>query len=231
MLNKITVAFQWRWQRLTQDTLFDLRHGLQTRQVEEAYLNDIKSDYRQYCEPYQASRWRLFNKMLKALPIDYAKYTFYDAGCGKGRALLFSSKFKFKKAIGVEISADLLKLAQTNIDKYLTQNSLYYEIELVNDNVLNHTIPDQPLVVFLYNPFNGLVLSQFIEKLAAQHKENGQPLFLVYMVPACREIIENQGNFRLYQTVSGSCIYEFNKQAFNTNLNQAHSDNVYRNAS
>jgi len=221
MINRIKEAIRWRWQRFIGDTLFDLLHGLKTSLVETSYLDKLQSPNRQYMETYQASRWSLFRKMVAALPIDHRDFTFVDAGCGKGRALIFSSRFHFKRAVGIEISADLLSTAHWNIQKYFGNNKLY-NIELVNSDVTTYELPHEPLVVFLYNPFNGLIMSRFIENLACQAAQSNQPVYIVYMVPWCKELIERQGSFELFTTVSGSCIYRYVglKTVENFNVNE-----------
>lgn len=56
-----------------------------------------------------------FLRLLRRLPIDPARFTFIDLGCGKGRTLILAARSQFRRAVGVEISPDVLAVAQRNV--------------------------------------------------------------------------------------------------------------------
>ncbi len=56
-----------------------------------------------------------FNAALDRLALDWARFTFVDIGCGKGRALLLATRHPFRSFLGVELSPDLAAVAQRNL--------------------------------------------------------------------------------------------------------------------
>src|ERR1019366_288563 len=51
---------------------------------------------------------------LELLPEPSHNFTFLDLGCGKGRALLIAAHFDFPQILGVELSPDLCRIAESN---------------------------------------------------------------------------------------------------------------------
>src|SRR3954451_11618073 len=59
------------------------------------------------------ARWR---NTLSDPVHDPGDYSFVDVGAGKGRAVLLASRLPLRSAIGVELSADLARVAHANIE-------------------------------------------------------------------------------------------------------------------
>ena len=61
---------------------------------------------------YQGTWPRVFNRIMASLNVDYKDFVFMDLGSGKGKALLLSSHYPFKKIIGVEYDVRLHEIAK-----------------------------------------------------------------------------------------------------------------------
>ncbi len=83
---------------------------------------------------------------------------FIDIGSGKGKACLFASaKQPFKNIIGIEFSAPLVTIANRNKDKADLKN-----ITFISADATEFELPNQTSLVFMYNPFDSVVLEKFI---------------------------------------------------------------------
>src|SRR6202453_3410424 len=60
----------------------------------------------------------VMDAMRERLQLDFERFTFVDAGSGKGRALLLASDYPFREIIGVELSPELERIARSNIARY-----------------------------------------------------------------------------------------------------------------
>src|SRR5690606_37629429 len=57
-------------------------------------------------------------EIIGSLDLHPNEFTFVDMGSGKGRALLVASEFAFKKIVGIEISDELHRIAERNVELF-----------------------------------------------------------------------------------------------------------------
>jgi SAM-dependent methyltransferase len=103
------------------------------------------------------------NNFLREEP-GIGSYKFIDIGSGKGRVILYnmSQKAPYGSYMGIEIDHRLHRVAELNMMS--TNIELNKEIVLVNQDILDYSIPYEPCVYFLFHPFSSEVYNKFIEK-------------------------------------------------------------------
>jgi SAM-dependent methyltransferase len=103
------------------------------------------------------------NNFLREEP-GIGSYKFIDVGSGKGRVILYnmSQKAPYGSYMGIEIDQRLHRVAELNMMS--TNIELNKEIVLVNQDILDYSIPYEPCVYFLFHPFSSEVYDKFIEK-------------------------------------------------------------------
>jgi len=134
-----------------------------------------------------------------------------DIGCGKGRIFNFlMSKGKRNRAIGVEINPEVADFAAERLKNYKQIEILKLDILAMNE------IPGT--VFYLFNPFDGKILEQFIEKLEKQkHLYPAKRPLILYNNCMYREVIEGRKNWRVLhrftsdevESTHGGIIFEF----------------------
>lgn len=83
---------------------------------------------------------------------------FLDVGCGKGFACIYVSEhYNFYKVFGFDFSEHLIDIAIRNLSKTRCKNIIF-----THDDAATYQIPDGDTLVFLFNPFNEVILSNFI---------------------------------------------------------------------
>ena len=107
---------------------------------------------------YQASEPELFHEILSALPAPPNGFTFIDLGSGKGRTLLMASDYPFQRIIGVELLDELNHIAKQNIATYHSEKQQCFNIETYCGDARAFQFPQEPLVLYLFNPFPDYVL-------------------------------------------------------------------------
>src|SRR5437868_2732795 len=90
---------------------------------------------------------------------------FIDVGCGKGKVLLMASRYDFKKLRGIEFDRNLCKVARENIVIFRRKTRVSIDIEVVEADVLEYEMTGEENVFYLYNPFDGVILDQFLENV------------------------------------------------------------------
>jgi SAM-dependent methyltransferase len=156
---------------------------------------------------YVATPPRAWKLMLSYLPIDPARYTYVDFGCGKGRTMILASDLGFRRIIGVDISPELIEVAQKNMDfKGIAA-------EFICGDVRDFRYPDEPIVLFMYNPFFQEIMLGVVERLSASAQKFARDIFVVYYSAAFSELWRNS-NFFLFRACDSAypnyAIYRIN---------------------
>jgi len=134
----------------------------------------------------------LFDQIMQALPITFNEFTFIDMGSGKGRTLLMAATRGFRRAIGVEYMPALNRVAQTNIQKFLSEHpDCVTRIESICLDARDFDFPMEPLVVYLFNPFPEPVLAAVLDKLRMSIMEHPRPLYVAYRYLEFESLLKN----------------------------------------
>ena len=163
--------------------------------------------------PYQPTEPALFQEMMASLPIEFDQFTFIDLGSGKGRTLLMASEYPFKKIVGVELIAELHRAAEENIRAYRSPAQRCVNIEVILADALHFQIPNQPLVLYLFNPLPKPALSEVIQRLGKSLAESPWTIWIVYHNPQLEPILSDSG---FLQKAGGTCQYSVYRQSCGT---------------
>jgi hypothetical protein len=115
------------------------------------------------------------------LPID--RYTLLDVGAGKGRAILTAGQHPFRQVAGIELNPALAAIARANIRAF-TQSpaaSLLAPVTLLEGDALEVPLPESPIVVTLFHPFEAPVLRRFLARLEQHFAECPRLLDILYI--------------------------------------------------
>jgi SAM-dependent methyltransferase len=83
---------------------------------------------------------------------------FIDVGCGKGLPCIFARKyFGFSRVYGIDFSDPLIEIAKRNAEK-TSYDNVFFEVA----DATHWKVPDGDSIVFLNNPFNDVVLKEFL---------------------------------------------------------------------
>ena len=116
-------------------------------------------------------------------PID--RYTFLDIGAGKGRAMIVAAESPFHEVVGVELNPDLAAIARHNLGIATTHPmqaaNLLAPMRLVEGDALSLTLPDTPILAFLFHPFEAPLLRRFLRSVETQLSARPGELDLLYV--------------------------------------------------
>ncbi len=170
---------------------FDDRFGVHTDMDwrDTAGLADISGHNWKYGIKYQGLHEETFDQILGLLLIPYDRFIFLDLGSGKGKALLLASRFPFRQIIGVEYSYYLHGIALRNIAMYQNPAALCHAITSTCTDAAVYDIPSEPLVVYLFNPFNDVVLGAVAHNLTASLQHCRREVYLLYANAVHHELL------------------------------------------
>lgn len=160
--------------------------------------------------PYDSTPPSIFRRMLRGLNIDHSEYVFVDMGCGKGKVVLLAAELPFKRVVGVELSPKLARIAENNLRAYRGPRKCRC-VEVHCLDAAEYRIPQEPTVLFFFNPFKEPVMKVILESLRRSLEEQPRQLFILYNVPMLRSLMDNASFlipvrhtmwFSIYKTMS-----------------------------
>jgi hypothetical protein len=173
------------------ETAFDLWHGVETRGIFHQDESAVQADpVFAHAKHYGGTYPRSFRRYIRALGIDYRKYTFVDLGSGKGKALLLAAEYPFRRVIGVELWEPWAADAERNLASAKRFRSAAGAIELVQGDAATYAYPSEPLVVYVHNSFDAVLMNTVVEALTQSLISAPRDLYLIYHGPWQRHVTD-----------------------------------------
>jgi SAM-dependent methyltransferase len=171
---------------------FDERFGVDTSGLVYELPSGHQHDL--YNNGYFAVAPSVFHSVMQALrdrlALDYRRFSFVDLGSGKGRALLLASDYPFREIIGVELSAELDRVARANIARYTGARNRP-PVTSIQGDAAEFRWPPEPLVIYMWNAFTGPVMERVFHNLEASLAQLPRELYLVYIHPELESMLED----------------------------------------
>jgi SAM-dependent methyltransferase len=124
---------------------------------------------------------------------------FLDIGCGKGRALCVAAYNSFVNVSGIDFSKELCIEAEKNLTKTKQQRpNLQYKI--YNNDAFYFDIPTDVDCIFLFNPFDEVIMSGVVENILTSLEEKPRDLIIIYVNPLHKELFVANGFVETYHT-------------------------------
>ena len=178
---------------------FDWRHQVSTCGEEDPRELTVVGANASHAILYIPTTPRSGRYMLRDLPIaDVSNYTFVDIGSGKGRMLLLAAELPFHRIIGVEFASDLDALARRNVKSYRNSKQACFQIEPVHMDATQYEFPPEPLLIYLFYPFDRKIMEPVMQNLNRSLAEHPRDVILLYRNPVLSDVVEAASNLRLY---------------------------------
>jgi hypothetical protein len=139
--------------------------------------------------PYQPTDPALFHQMLAALKIDFRDFTFIDVGSGKGRVLLVAADYPFRRILGVELFANLHRVAEINIRNYKRDSQQCQAIESICADARKFQFPPEPTVLYLFNPLPEPGLIEMLGNLEMSLRQHPRQVYVFYHNPLLEHVL------------------------------------------
>ncbi len=175
---------------------FDRRHGIDTKGVISLFDLRIESVNARNGLRYQTAPPDFIRSVLRCLPIDCQDHVFIDLGSGKGRTLLLASELPFRRVIGVEFSLQLHTIAERNVANCVGLDQQCGRIECHWMDAVEFEFPEEPLVIYLCNPFLENVFQKVLSRLDESIARRPRPCHIIYVNPTLGSLLDGSGRFR-----------------------------------
>ena len=184
---------------------FDQRYGVDTSgligggELRSGHRNDV------FNTAYYAMAPSRFQWVMKSWLEDDShpaieNYSFVDLGCGKGRAVLMASEFRFHEVVGVELHTSLAAVAEANVAAWTTAGRAICPVRILCQDATEFVFPEAACLFYLFHPFGAPVLKRLIERIETDFAGRRGMLDLIYFNPEAGELLETHGGFELLWT-------------------------------
>lgn len=195
----VSPAFWRGWLAARAARAFDTRYGTDTvAAVPVAAMRDVPPALAAHAVHYEASAIPKLQQALgvvaRTLGPRLPTFAFLDVGSGKGLAVMVAAQRPFRESVGVEMAPDLHAIAERNSGRFAAAHPGAAPMRLVRGDALSCPLPDGPLVVYLYNPFDATLLAPFAARLEAAVAP-GREILVAYVNPVHRAIFDRSGRF------------------------------------
>ncbi len=173
---------------------FDLLHGTETGSLIPG--DDLATGHRhdRHITAYHGVAPSLFGKLLarwQSAALHPVEHTaFVDIGAGKGRAMLLAAQHPFRRVTCVELHPALAAAARNNIELY-QQTHETPPMRLMEGDVMQMRMPAGPCLLFLFNPFDFLLMDRLLDRLERLFQNRPGELDLLYVNDEQREVLRD----------------------------------------
>ena len=159
----------------------------------------------QFHSAYQPTEPAAFHDMLNALQqsashdqtiLNFRDFTFIDLGSGKGRTLLMASDYPFRRIVGVELLPSLHEIARLNLSQYKSDNQKCFSLESICADATAFPFPDEPLVIYLFNPFPETGMRRVFANRGKSLREHPRAVYVLYHNPLLEHVLTESGFLR-----------------------------------
>ena len=178
----------WYWKY--KERKFDRRHGIDTGGIIPVQQLDVSADEQEGGWGYMPTQPEWFHTALSQLDIPLDQFTFVDFGSGKGRSMLIAAALPFRQIVGVEFSAQLHRIASSNIRIWSETHPSCPSMTAILSDATSYRLPPDPLLLYFYNPFKEPVMRQVLSNIEASFRDAPRPIFVVYAGPTCAELLD-----------------------------------------
>jgi SAM-dependent methyltransferase len=156
---------------------------------------EIASPNRVHGKRYEPTPYGILDELLSWLDVEYRRFTFVDLGSGKGRVLCLAAALPFRRVLGVEFAPELHAIAVENLAALPAGHRRTSEARSILADAATYALPHEPLVLFLFNPFEAGVLARVIEGLERSLAELPREIFVLYYMPVHEDVVDRSPAF------------------------------------
>ena len=139
------------------------------------------------CYYYAPTSRCVFLYLLWQIQVNFRNFAFVDFGCGKGKTLLLAAELGFREIIGVEISRELIAIANDNVKVYLNRTGRDTRCQLVCTDARDYRmLPCGPAVFYFHNPFGEEVIREVLKNIERSLAAAPREAYIVYLNPQHR---------------------------------------------
>ncbi len=194
------IAFNWNlpiaWHILKQEIRGEKKYGIHTSGADELGQLEKKGIDTSHATIYMPASYDLLEEIFQQFKPETFVH-FLDIGCGKGRAMCVAAYYGAKNITGIDFSKDFCLVAEKNmaVTRQKFPEMLY---TIINNDAFYYEIPEDVDCIFLFNPFDEIILDGVVERILESHEANLRKITIIYVNPLHKEVFTDAGFKEVY---------------------------------
>jgi len=107
-----------------------------------------------------------------------------------------ASDYPFRRIVGVELLPSLDQIAQQNLSQYKSDTQKCFAVESICADATAFAFPDDPLVIYLFNPFPETGMRQVFANLEKSLREHPRTVYVLYHNPLLEHVLTENALLR-----------------------------------
>ena len=177
---------------IRQEIAGEKKYGIHTTGADELYKLEKQGIDISHATIYMPVSYTLLEEAFKQLNFNKLQAHFLDIGCGKGRALCVAAHQGFKQVTGLDFARNLCEAAKENL-AITKQKIPALEYKVINNDAFYFEIPDDVDCIFLFNPFDEIIMSGVVNNIFESLKTNPRKISIIYVNPLHKELFLKAG--------------------------------------
>ncbi|MVT12382.1 methyltransferase domain-containing protein [Chitinophaga tropicalis] len=161
------------------------KYGIRTIGTDDL-STDVSEEDREHATMYEPVNYYTATWLFDHLQPADLQTSLLDVGCGKGRILAVGAAYGFRNMTGIDFSPGLCRDA-TALAGMIKNKYPDTSITIACEDARYYDIPETTGVIFLFNPFNEVIMETFIRKVNESLLRKQRPLKVLYANPQCKD--------------------------------------------
>ena len=145
---------------------------------------------------YMPAGYHVLEQLLEHVNLYPHNKHFLDIGCGKGRAMVVAAHFGFTNISGIDFSKEFCVKAEEHLQQLAIKN---IRTSVQHADAFYYKIPVETEVIFLFNPFDDVIMSGVVENILMSHEQRPRSIYVVYMNPQQKDLFTEAGFSTVYE--------------------------------
>lgn len=196
------VGFNWNFRIalniIKQEIKGEKKYGISTTGADELKDLSKKGIDTSHATMYMPISYTLLEQLFKQLPATPNMH-FADIGCGKGRAMCVAAYNGYTNITGVDFSEKFCEDARRNLEK-MKEKFPEMNFAVHTADAMNYDIPATVDCLFLFNPFDVVVMSAVVFNIMESVRMHPREIFVVYANPLYEELFLDEGFKEIFHT-------------------------------
>ena len=186
---------------IKQEITGEKKYGIHTTGADELKSLQKKGIDITHATIYMPVSYELLDALFKQLKRSSSQpvHHFLDIGCGKGRTLCVAAHQGFNKLTGIDFAKYLCDTAVKNLN--ITRKQFpSLDFDVINNDAFYFEIPDDVDCIFLFNPFDEIIMSGVVQNILNSLEAYPRNLSILYVNPLHKEYFINAGFTETWQS-------------------------------
>ncbi|MBC7935126.1 MAG: class I SAM-dependent methyltransferase [Rhizobacter sp.] len=174
------------------------KYGIQTTGADELDSLEEKGIDTEHATIYMPVSYDVIEDIFRQYDPSLSKH-FIDIGCGKGRAMCVAAQMGATKITGIDFSKEFCDQSKLNLLK-TQQRFPVLQFKVLNNDAFYFEIPADADCIFMFNPFDEMIMSGVIENIEISLEENPRTITIIYANPLQKHLFLDAGYTQTYHT-------------------------------